>query len=700
MKLLNTLCLMLALATSALAANAPAPDGKPHKFTLRDHQFWVDDKPMRVFAGEMHMGRVLPEFWDASIKKAKAMGLNTMSVYVFWNQIEPAEGKFDFTGMNDIRKYAKLCQDNGMWLILRPGPYACGEWEFGGLPAWLLKHEGLRIRTNEPQFMKYSKRYIMEMGKQLADLQVGRGGPIIMTQIENELQRINDYIKELQTYFIEAGFDGQLMTCDPSGGPWTTMEYLPNVLRGYNGFDPLDRFEMRYTQGMAVSEKTGYPIFSPEVYTGWFAIFGPQAGKSPKVDVETQVKRIQFLFDHKDASGRPDLSWCLYVFHGGTNFGFTSGGNGGRAMQTSYDYDAPVDEMGRITPKYKALRELYQKYLELDLPPIPADPKQISIPKFTVKAGASLLDRLPAKPVESETIKSMEDLDQNFGFINYRKEFPNGIKGALDVGQPRDYIQVLVNGKVVAEKLAGAGGPGGPGRGPIGAPGGRGAPGAAPATSPAVAGGPPRGTPGGPATAPGFAGGPGRGGPGRGPVPAATIPMDFTGPCTVDILVHNLGRTSLLTSEAGQRKGLSINPTLDGTAISGWKIYSMPLDNPADLPASAKVSESTGPTFYSGTFNIDETGETMLDMTNFHFGVVWVNGHNLGRYWEVGTTRSLYLPSPWQKKGENQITILELGPAPKTLEIAAEPKMIETPATRLAPLWATPAPAAPPAATP
>jgi beta-galactosidase len=232
----------------------------------------------------------------------------------------------------------------------------------------------------------------------------------------------------------------------------------------------------------------------------------------------------------------------------------------------------------------------------------------------------------------------------------------------------------MVNGKVVGERLIGAGAPGGFGaRGPAR----RGA--GAPAT---------RG-----AAAPG--GGRAARGPGRGPAPAQPITLDISGPCTLDILVHNLGRNSLLTSENGQRRGLVANPTLDGAAVTGWKIYSMPLDNPDQLPASTKTSSATGPTFFSGTFNIADPGETYLDMSNFHFGVVWVNGHNLGRYWDVGTSRAIYLPSPWQKKGENQITVLELGPAPATPEISGVMNMVETPATQIKPLWtisATPEP--------
>ncbi|HVT81498.1 MAG TPA: beta-galactosidase, partial [Phycisphaerae bacterium] len=609
-KHIATFALLLSLAAPALAANGPEADGKPHKFSLHDRQFWVDETPMRVMAGEIHPGRIPPEFWEDRIKKAKAMGLNTVSVYLFWNQVEPAEGKFAFEGQTDIRKFVKLCQDNGMWVIFRSGPYVCGEIDFGGLPAWLLKHEGLRIRANEPQFLNYCKAYVEQIAKQVADLQVAKGGPIIMTQLENEYQRIDDYLKALQKIYVDAGFDGQLMTCDPSGGPWTTMEYLPNVLRGYNGFDPLDRFEMRYTQSIAVTEKTGYPIFSPEVYTGWFAGWGPLAGKSPKVSLEVQRSRIQFLFDHKDAAGKPDLSWCLYVFDGGTNFGFSAGPSANRPVITSYDYDAPVDELGRTTPKYKMLREMYAKELGLKLPEIPADPKVIEIPEFALKADAALVNRLPAKAVEAANVTNMENLDQNHGFIDYRKEFADGIHGALTLGQGRDYIQIMVNGRVVQDRFSGVGG--------------------------------------------------GRGGPGAG----AGVNIDVAGPATLDILVHNLGRNSLMRDGAPERKGLLTNPSLAGAPITGWKIYSLPLDDPGQLPAAAvgdKALSGTGPTFYSGNFNVSETGETYLDMSNFHFGVVWVNGHNLGRFWEVGPPRCLYLPSVWQKKGDNQITVLELG---------------------------------------
>jgi beta-galactosidase len=645
--------LMCAVSAAAFGANAPAPDGKAHKFELHDRQFWIDGTSMRVMAGEMHPGRILPEFWEDRIKKAKAMGLNTISVYLFWNQIEPTEGNFVFKDQTDVRRFVKLCQDNGMWVILRSGPYICGEIDFGGMPAWLLKHPGLKIRSNEVQFMKYSKAYIEQVGKQLADMQVGHGGPILMTQIENEYQKLDDYLAAVQKLYIEAGFDGQLMTCDPSGGPWTNPEYLPNVLRGYNGFDPGDRFQMRYDQSMMVTEKTGYPIFSPEVYTGWFPAWGLPQGKSPKVPVEKQVERLTFLFDHKDASGRPDLSWCLYLFNGGTNFGYMAGPSNNRPVTTSYDYDSPVDELGRVTPKYKALRELYVKYMDLKLPEIPADPKVIEVPAFTLKAAGALVDGMPGKAIESENVAPMEEFGQNFGFIDYRKEFPEGIKGEVTLGQGRDYIQVLVNGKVVGDKFSGVGGRGGGRGGPRGG-----------AAGGAAAGG----------ASDGFA-------------------VEASGPATLDILVHNLGRNSLIRSGDNERKGLITNPSLNGTAITGWKIYSLPLEDPGQMAEAKKASAGTGPTFYTGTFTVGQRGETYLDMSNFHFGVVWVNGHNLGRYWEVGASRSIYLPSVWQKEGANEVTVLELGRPPEKTTVVGGTTMVETALKPIVPLWSA-APAA------
>jgi beta-galactosidase len=611
--------LLLCMAAPLLAD--PSPDGKVHAFTLHDGKFFIDDQPIRLIAGEMHLSRIPAEFWEDRIKKARAMGLNAVSAYIFWNELEPREGVFNFDGINDVRRFVQLCQANGLWVILRAGPYDCAEWEFGGFPAWLLKHKGLRVRSDDPQFMEFSRQYVEKLHGQVGDLLVGHGGPIIMVQFENEYGRIDKYLKDLHGIYVNAGFDGQLMTCDHSGGVWQTLQGLPNVLRGYNGFP--QNGEMRFQQAAAVSGPMGYPLYSPEVYTGWFAPFGPTA-KSARVAINRQLADTQRLLDHKD------VSWCYYVFDGGTNFGFTGGGNSGRPLQTSYDYDAPVDELGRVTPKYLALRDLFIKNLNLDLPPVPPDPAVIEIPKFQLALDAPLLNRLPADAVDSDNAQTMEDLDQNYGFVDYRKTF-NDLKGTLQLTGARDYSIVMVDGKVVGEAFDGYG------------------------------------------------------------QRSYSMKISQDGPCTLDILVHNLGRTSSPINQAASRKGLNANPSLDGKPLTGWKIYSLPLDDPDQLPSYDAAKNTggapTGPTFYGGSFTLDNLGETYLDMSDWHFGVVWVNGHNLGRYWDVGPTRAVYLPSVWQKKGENDIEVLELGTPPKSAEVKGVTKMVETPATTFKPFW-------------
>jgi beta-galactosidase len=602
----------LSLLSLFCLAAAPIPDGKIHKLTLQDVQFKIDDQPIRLVAGEMHLERILPEFWEDRIKKTRAMGLNTISIYLFWNQIEPSEGKFDFQGINDVRRFVKLCQDNHLWVIVRAGPYVCAETEFGGFPAWLLKHHDIRIRANDPQFLKYCGEYVQKLSGQIADLQVNHGGPILMTQFENELGRIDPYLNSLHDIFVKAGFDGQLFTCDHSGGVWNQLQGIPNVLRGYNNLI----LQPRYQQATAANAP-GYPIYTPEVYTGWFSIW---AGKVAKKTIADQLKETNFLLDH-------NMSFCYYVFNGGTNFGFTAGSNANSPIQTTYDYDSPVDELGRVAPKYHALRDLFIKRLNLtDLPEIPADPAVIEIPAFHVAPARALLDALPSPALSSKSVVTMEDIDQSTGFILYRKKFDSGIKGTLDLGKALDYSIVMLDGKTVGEAFTGYG------------------------------------------------------------PQSFQIPLDHTGPCTLDILVHNLGRTSSPFNQGTSRKGLNDNPTLNGTALTGWTIFSLPLDDPKiELDQSLKTPQ-TSPMFYTGNFTLDNVGETYLDMRNWHFGVVWVNGHNLGRYWDVGASRSLYLPSVWQKAGTNQITILELRQPPTNPEIKGMTTMMEEPAQKFTPM--------------
>ncbi|MGN6371127.1 MAG: beta-galactosidase [Phycisphaerae bacterium] len=620
-------------------AGGPVPDGKVHKLELKDQQFQIDGRPIRLIAGEIHPGRIPPEFWEDRIKKIKAMGLNTVSVYIFWNQIEQKEGEFKFTGDTDVRRFIQLCQQNGLWVVLRVGTYVCAEWEFGGYPWWMLQHHDMKLRSADPKFLEYCQSYVSALGKQVADLQVNHGGPILMTQFENEYGRIDPYLYKLKDIFVKGGFDGQLMTCDHSGGVWNQMKGIPGVLRGYNGVKKQVAGRIEQARKVNSEENAGFPgggpVFSPEVYTGWFELWG---GTEKAVSVQSQVADAEWMLE------QPNFSWAYYVVDGGTNFGYWAGSNSGRPMQTTYDYAAPIDEMGRVTPKYKALRELFEKQLKLDLPPIPADPKVIEVPAFTLKPAGTLVEWCPpplsGKNTVSEHVKSMEDAGEGYGFIVYRKKFAEGVKGKLVLPVVRDYAWVMVDGAVVGEGM----------------------------TSP-----PPRNAKGEAAQ-----------------TERVVAEVDHPGACEVEILVHNLGRTSSPFDQGHSRKGLIEDPTLDGKAVTGWEIVPMPLEHgTADLGGGPlRVNGAPkGPSFWTGTFNLSDVGETYLDMSKWHFGVVWVNGHNLGRFWDVGSSRALYLPSVWEKSGENQITVLELGTPPGDAEVKGVENMVETKVKAFAPYW-------------
>jgi beta-galactosidase len=562
----------------------------------------------------MHFGRVQPEDWETRIKQAKAMGLNTVSFYLFWNQVETKEGKFNFTGMTDVRRVLKLCQENGMWVILRPGPYCCAEIEYGGIPWWTLKYPDVNVRTTDARWLKWCRKYLEQVYKQVGDLQVSKGGPLLMVQIENEYgitnPTNNDYMLALTKIFKDVGFGGQLFTCDPTTRIWSDPGLrIPGVLHGRNGLSNDEKFRQ---SAPAIGD---FPVYVPEVYTAWFSGWGePIATKNSTIPQITTW--VTYLLDHS-------YSFCLFCFFGGSNYGFDNGCNQYLPVQTSYDYNAPIDEAGRATEKYGELRALLTARLKINPPAIPADPPVIEIPTIKLEQKEPLLQTLPRKPtlVSAKTV-SMENLNQDYGFVLYRKTFPHGLKGKLELKKAMDYTVVMVNGKTVGKSFVGYG------------------------------------------------------------LDSNKIDLPETaGPATLDLLVYNLGRISVVVSAQTQhlaRKGLIEGASLDGADLSGWQIYSLPYYNVNNFKASDAAH--TGPTFYRGTFAVDNLGGTFLDMRNWSMGAVWVNGHNLGRFWDRGGLRSLFLPRQWLKQGRNEIIVLELHDAPKVAEVSGGTKIIEEPA--------------------
>jgi beta-galactosidase len=417
--------------------------------------------------------------------------------------------------------------------------------------------------------------------------------------------------------FIDVGFDTQLFTCDHSGPVWNQIDGLPHILRATNGLpNPLKLTLAEHVAG-------GYPVFGSEVYTSWYSVWGGAVGGtgSKAKPIPAQIKDTNWLLDR-------NLSFCFYLIDGGTNFGFSNGANDWRPVQTTYDYDAPIDELGRVTPKFKALRDLFIQRLHVNPPPIPPDPQVIEIPSFSVATCRPLLDCLPRPTLQSDDVVTMEDIDQSYGLILYRKTFPGGIKGKLDLKKALDYSIVMLNGQVVGQAFHGYG------------------------------------------------------------ADSFQMALDHAGPATLDILLYNLGRNSVGINQSISRKGLNENPTLDGQELKSWQIFSLPMDNPDDLIATKTASADPpplAPAIYSGSFNLSDVGETCLDMRNWNFGVVWVNGHNLGRYWDVGADRGLYLPSVWQNKGQNQITILELAGPPHSTQITGVTQLPKEPYKPFAP---------------
>lgn len=562
-----------------------------HTFVLGDSAFLLDGKPFQIISGEMHYTRIPREAWRARMKAAKAMGLNTIGTYVFWNANEPEKGRFDFTGNNDIAAFVKTAQQEGLWVILRPSPYVCAEWEFGGYPYWLQNEKGLVVRSKEKQYIEEYKKYIDEVGRQLVPLQIGHGGNILMVQFENEYGSYGgdrQYLAMNVKMFREAGFDGLLYTCDPAGD--FSKGYLPGFLPAINGLDQPSAVKdsiRKYHDGKG-------PFFIAEWYPAWFDWWGT---KHHTVPAEDYAKRL-------DAVLGAGISINMYMFHGGTTRGFMNGANDKdttpyEPQVSSYDYDAPLDEAGNPTHKFIVFRSVIEKYLPKGqtLPPVPAAKPSMEIKDIRFDKMVSLCNILPGA-VESKRPMTFEALHQAYGFVLYRTIIDGNKQGILKLKDLRDYAVVLVNGKrkgILDRRF-------------------------------------------------------------RQDSMLLSLPA---GKDTLDILVENLGRINFGPNLLHNLKGITEAVYFAGHELTGWQQYSFPFSNPGAFNYDKGVC-GNGPVLRNGSFVLDSVADTYLDMSRWGKGVVWVNGHNLGRYWYIGPQQTLYLPAEWLKKGNNNIEILEL----------------------------------------
>lgn len=590
------------------AEKAPAPI----TFEAGKGAFLLNGEPYVVKAAELHYPRIPRPYWDQRIKQTKALGMNTVCLYVFWNAHEPRPDEFDFTGQNDLAEFVRLCQANGMNVILRPGPYVCAEWEMGGLPWWLLRKKDIRLREADPYFLERVDIFQKKVAEQLKGLTAPEGGPIIMVQVENEYGSYGEdkpYVATIRDMLRKNfGSDVQMFQCD-----WSSNFTL-------NGLDDLI-WTMNFGTGADIDQqfaklkelRPDSPLMCSEFWSGWFDKWGANHETRPAADMIAGI-------DEMLSKG---ISFSLYMTHGGTNWGHWAGANspGFAPDVTSYDYDAPISEAGHYTPKYDALRQTLAKYAPGKLPKAPKEVPVMAVPEFSLTEVAPLMANLP-EPVSSEEVLTMEDLDMGFGSVLYRTPLPSLPDGAILRFDGHDYAQVFVNGRYIGKLDR------------------------------------------------------------RVNERELRLPATASGD-TLDILVEAMGRINFgraIKDYKGITSKVLLTAMHDGRPFTcdlrDWQIY--PLPDELEFYTSRtyapinSLTDADGhriPGIYRGTFNLKRTDDTFLDFSSWGKGLVYVNGHPLGRIWEIGPQQTLYAPGCWLRKGENEIVVFDVV-GPRDVKVA------------------------------
>ncbi|NSL87487.1 beta-galactosidase [Chitinophaga sp. Mgbs1] len=583
---------ILLLAVISVAFQVQAQQRQRHSFALGKSDFLLDGKPYQMISGEMHPARIPHEYWRHRIQMAKAMGCNTIAAYVFWNYHEPVKGQFDFSsGNHNIKEFIRIVQEEGMWVVLRPGPYVCAEWEFGGLPPYLLQIPDIKVRCMDPRYMQAVTTYVERLAAEVKPLLVTSGGPVVMMQIENEYGSYgNDrnYLETLKNLWINNGIDIPFYTAD---GPTAYMLEAGSVPGAAIG---LDSGGSEADFAAAKKQNPDVPAFSSESYPGWLTHWG-EVWQRPGAD--GIVREVKFLMDTR-------RSFNLYVIHGGTNFGYTAGANsGGKGYEpdvTSYDYDAPINEQGRATPKYHALRQLLASYLPKGrkLPPVPAPVPAISFPAVTLTPFTSVWEHLP-QPVHSVQPQPFEAYGQDYGFMLYKTVLTGHKSGRLAIRDLHDYATIFLNGKYIGKIDRRLG------------------------------------------------------------EQSIDLPKSDVANPVLEILVEGMGRINF-AEYIIDRKGITDRVVLNGMTLMNWDVYGLPMTEQDISRISATAATERPGRFFKGSFTLGNTGDTYIDMSAFKKGIVWVNGHNLGRYWEIGPQKRLYCPAPWLKAGSNEIIVFDL----------------------------------------
>ena len=585
---------------------------------ITDRGFLLDGEPWRIVSGALHYFRVHPEQWADRLRKARLMGLNTIDTYVPWNLHERRPGEFRLDGALDLPRFLDLAAAEGLFVLLRPGPYICAEWEGGGLPSWLLRDPDISLRSNDPSFLAALDGYFAALLPKL-ERHYAPTGPILALQVENEFGaygagaadsgEFEGYLEHIAGRLGEYAPGVPLFTSDQAEDAMLAVGGLPGVLRTVN-------FDVGAAAALAALRRhqPAGPLLSAEFWIGWFDHWGGPHHLRPAEDAAAELELLLAA----------DASVNFYMFHGGTNFGFTNGANDKHRYTptvTSYDYDSPLDEAGDPTPKYAAFREVISRHVPAAAAmaaaePIPAPSRKIAVSGIELTESAGLLacagllaeERLSARPL------SMEELGQDFGFTLYRTVLDAPEPSMLRLSRFGDRAQVFLDGQ------------------PIGTV-------ERERREHAVALADPR--------------------------PGAVL----------ELLVENQGRVNYGTRLA-DRKGLLGPVTLAGRELTGWSCRPLTLDSLAALEFGPE-GEWLGPAFHRGVFELDETGDSFLYPDGWTKGNAWINGFHLGRYWSRGPQRSLYVPGPVLRPGANEIVLLELDAAAalRTVELRDRPDL-------------------------
>lgn len=565
------------------------------KFEITN-RFLLDGQPIRLISGAIHYFRVVPEYWQDRLQKLKACGFNTVETYVAWNFHEPEEGEFRFDGMADIVKFIEIAGELGLHVIVRPSPYICAEWEFGGLPAWLLADRNMRLRCYHEPFLEKVDAYFDVLLPKLLPLLCTNGGPIIAMQVENEYGSYgNDlrYLQYLQDGMVKRGIDVPLFTSD---GPEDWMlqgGMIPGTLETVN-------FGSRAEEAFAKLQEyqSDKPLMCMEFWNGWFDHWRKEHHTRDAQDVANEVDRLLAA----------DGSINFYMFHGGTNFGFYNGANFDTEYEptvTSYDYDCLLDESGVPTEKFYAVRNVLEKYMDIGECVLPEPISKRSYGSIAMTEKAALFDRLDVltEAIHRTCPDPMEKVGQNYGFILYSTQVSGPREETmLRLQDVRDRAQIFLDGvyKGTIERWD------------------------------------------------------------QKPLPLSIPPEG----ARLDILVENMGRINY-GPQLNDPKGITEGVLLDRQFQYGWTIYPLPLDSLTELSFGAVDSNASnfcasGPAFYRGELHVDAVADTYVRLDGWTKGVIYVNGFNLGRYWDQGPQKALYIPGPLLREGKNEIVIFEL----------------------------------------